>query len=239
VSGSEQAGVRVVLLGGFRVTSDGEEVELPSSAQRLVSFLALQDVPLLRLYVAGVLWPDASEKRSYANLRSALWRVRRSPCEIVEAKGANLRIAPGVWIDVGEAVRRATRFMNGDAGRVTAAAMRSLSADLLPDCYEDWVVGERERLRQLRLHALEAVAERLTDDGDFGLAAEASLTALRGDPLRETANRALIRSLLAEGNVAEAVRYYKSYRSMLGRELGLEPSDRIKELFDSLPAISL
>jgi DNA-binding SARP family transcriptional activator len=229
----------VVLLGGFSVTCNSEEVELPLSAQRLISFLALQEVPLLRLYVAGVLWPDTSEKRSYANLRSALWRLRRSSCEIVEAKGANLRIAPGVWIDVRDAVRRATRFMDGDDGRVTPAAMRSLAADLLPDCYEDWVVGERERLRQLRLHALEAVAERLTDDGDFGLAAEASLTALRDDPLRETANRALIRNLLAEGNVAEAVRYYKSYRRMLGRELGLEPSDRIKDLFDSLPAIFL
>jgi DNA-binding SARP family transcriptional activator len=233
------AGVRVTLLGGFSVACGEEEVELPLSAQRLVAFLALQDVPLLRLYVAGVLWPDTSEKRSYANLRSALWRVRRAPCEIVEAKGANLRLAPEASVDVRDAVRTATRFLDGDASPVSPAAVRSLSTDLLPDCYEDWVVGERERLRQMRLHALEALAERLTEHGDFAVSAEASLTALRDDPLRETAHRALIRNYLAEGNSAEAVRHYRSYRGLLGSRLGLEPSARIKELFDSLPTISL
>ena len=69
--------VRLNLLRGFELWCDGERVTLPMSAQRVLAFLALHDRPVLRLYVAGSLWLDASEERSYANLRSALWRLRR------------------------------------------------------------------------------------------------------------------------------------------------------------------
>lgn len=227
-----RGGVRVTLLGGFTLTCDGVEAELPLSAQRLVAFLALQDAPLLRLYVAGVLWPDTSEKRSYANLRSALWRLRKVPHAVVDARTANLRLAPGVAVDAREAAATARALLEGSG--IAPPPPKLLTADLLPDWYEDWVVGERERLRQLRLHALEMLAHRLTDSGSFGLAAEAGLAALRSDPLRESANRALIRVFLAEGNPAEAVRHYRSYSILLERELGLAPSPQMLALLDGL-----
>ena len=229
--------VRVQLLGGFGLRCDGRRVELPLSAQRLVAFLALQEAPLLRLYVAGVLWPDTSEKRSYANLRSALWRLRRSGFEIVEAKGANVQLAQGVVVDARESAALAKELLVGNGGTLPPDGTRALDSDLLPDWYDDWVVGERERLRQLRLHALETLSERLADNGSFALAADAGLAALRHDPLRETANRALIRTFIAEGNPAEAVRHYRTYRGLLERELGLEPSDEMKELLAFLPTL--
>ena len=221
--------VRVRLLGGFGVECDGRPLDVPLSAQRLVAFLALQDRPLLRLYVAGVLWPDASEKRSYARLRSALWRLRKAGPEVIEAKAANLRLAPGVTVDARDAVAAAHATLAGDA--VPAGTTKLLGADLVPDWYDEWIVDERDRLRELRLHALEALAERLTAVGSFAFAAEAGHAALRSDPLRESAHRAVIRVLLAEGNPAEAVRRYRRYSDLLLRELGLEPSERMHALF--------
>src|SRR3954452_9389824 len=108
--------IHVRLLGGFGVVCDGRELELPQSAQRLIAFLALQDAPLLRLYVAGVLWPDTSEKRSYANLRSALWRLRKVPHEVVDARAANLRLAPGVAVDAREAAAAARALLEANGG---------------------------------------------------------------------------------------------------------------------------
>jgi DNA-binding SARP family transcriptional activator len=231
--------VHVQLLGGFGLRCEGQRVELPLGAQRLVALLALQEAPLLRLYVAGVLWPDTTEKRAYANLRSALWRLRQSGFEIVDAKGANVRLAPGVAVDARESAALAKELLVGNSATLPPDGIRALDSDLLPDWYDDWVVGERERLRQLRLHALEKLSERLVENGSFGLAADAGLAALRDDPLRESASRALIRTFIAEGNPAEALRYYRSYCGLLERELGLKPSDQMKELLAFFPTLSL
>ena len=46
---------------------------------------------------------------------------------------------------------------------LTTATQSDLSADILPDWYEDdWVLAAREHFYHLRLHALEAMCERLT-----------------------------------------------------------------------------
>jgi DNA-binding SARP family transcriptional activator len=234
---SDTGSVQLKLLGGFSLSCEGVEADLPLTAQRLVAFLALQERPLLRLYVAGVLWPDGSEKRSYASLRSALWRLRRVGRDVVEAKTAHLRLAPGVSVDVDEAVRTARALLNGHPpqGPVDPDL---LAAELLPDWYDDWAVEERERLRELSLRALETHVDRLTFDGSFDQAAEAGLAALRSDPLRESANRALIRVFLAEGNSAEALRRYHRFSNLLERELGIEPSMQMQELFVDLPYTS-
>jgi hypothetical protein len=71
--------------------------------------------------------------------------------------------------------------------------------ELLPGWYEDWVLVERKRLRQLRMHALEALAEKLTEAGRYGVAMPAAYAAVRADPVRESAHRAVVRVHLAEG----------------------------------------
>src|SRR5437867_4028183 len=68
-----------------------------------------------------------------------------------------------------------------------------LHEDLLPDWYDDWVALERERLRQLRVHALEQLCDRLLVAERFGEATEAALAASRTEPLRESPQRLLIR----------------------------------------------
>ena len=89
---------------------------------------------------------------------------------------------------------------------------------------------ERERLRQLRIHALEALSVRLRDQGRFAEAIDAALSAVAAEPLRESAQITLIESYLAEGNVSEAARQSESYRVLLDVELGLEPSARVQAL---------
>ena len=104
------------------------------------------------------------------------------------------------------------------------------SGELLPDWYDDWVMIERERLRQLRLHALEIVCRRLAAMRLFGPAVDAGLAAVLDEPLRESAQRALIEAHLAEGNRSEAIRQYNSYRERLYTELRLEPSPGLRRL---------
>ncbi len=105
--------VRLTLLDGFELRHGDERVSLPLGSQRLVAFLALHDRPLLRVHVAGVLWLDASEERSCANLRSALWRLRRPDCEIVDATTTHVGLSHEVVVDVRELVTAARRLLDG------------------------------------------------------------------------------------------------------------------------------
>ena len=93
---------------------------------------------------------------------------------------------------------------------------------------------EAEDWRQLRLHALEALAVRLIALGRWGEAANAASAAVRAEPLRESARAALIQAHLAEGNQSEAVREFTRYRTLLDAELGLAPTPRLHELLTSL-----
>jgi DNA-binding SARP family transcriptional activator len=226
--------VQVALLDGFEVRCSGERVALPPAAQRLVAFLALRERPLARLHVAGVLWLEGSEERSCANLRSALWRLRLPGHELVEVSGGQVGLAPAVAVDVRRLVSAARGLLDGDGGGWDGALDGALTGELLPDWYEDWVLVERERLHQLQLHALERLSAHLLAEGRFGHAAEAALAAVRIEPLRESAHRALIEVHLAEGNYGEAVLQYRAYRDRLGDELGLGPSPRMEALFDDL-----
>jgi DNA-binding SARP family transcriptional activator len=230
--GKSRAGpVSLSLLSGFQLTSEGHTVELPMTAQRLLAFLGLHERPQHRLHVAGVLWTDSPEERAAANLRSTLWRLRRPGFSLVDATYGLLGLSSQVAVDIREYSRWAHETVEGVNSLDTRETMiMGASGELLPDWYEDWVLIERERFRQIRLHALEVLCERLTACGRFAQAVEAGLAAVRGEPLRESAHSALIRAHLAEGNRAEALRQYEFYSNIMRKELGLEPADSIRGL---------
>jgi DNA-binding SARP family transcriptional activator len=221
--------VALRLLDGFGVEIDGGPVRLPVGAQRVVAFVALHERPLLRPYVAGSLWLDRPETRAAANLRSALWRIQRLAPRLLDVDDRALRIGGDVRVDLREAEQMARAELGGGGLRPHA-----LAADLLPDWYEDWVLIERERFRQLRLRALEAACGRLTEEGQLDDALEAGLLALAGEPLRESAHRTLMRLHLAAGNAVEALRQYELCRRLLYDQLGVEPSERMRELVRDL-----
>src|SRR5439155_25381824 len=106
------------------------------------------DRPMLRTYAAGLLWPDSADERASANLRSALWRLRRLPIPLIETSHTQLRLAAGVAVDARELAERATAVLRGTRVAGPGDARRLIaSADLLPGWYEDWLVFERERFR--------------------------------------------------------------------------------------------
>jgi DNA-binding SARP family transcriptional activator len=219
------------LLNGFELRCGQDIVSLPMSAQRVLAFVALREHPLLRVYVAGMLWTDASDERAAASLRSSLWRLHRPGHRLVDATSTHLCLAPVVDVDIRRALDLAHRLLNGSAsldGLVPTEAV--LDGELLPDWYDDWVLFERERFRQLALHALEALAERLTAEGRLAPALQVALAAVRGEPLRESAHRTLIRVHLAEGNGGEAIRQYQLCRRLLRDRLGLDPSPQLDDL---------
>jgi DNA-binding SARP family transcriptional activator len=235
--GQRHPAVELTLLDGFELRADGDPLTVPLAAQRLLAFLALSARPVLRVHLAGVLWLESSDEHAFANLRSTLWRLRRCCESLIDASSQSVRLASEVGIDVRRSIDLALRLVeHPDDATVLDADCDPLRHDLLPDWYDDWVLFERERYRQLRLRALDALCDRLTEAGRLALAMEVGLASVAGEPLRESAHRAVIRIHLAEGNKAEAFRQYCLYRRLLHDKLGLSPSAQMEELVRALDA---
>jgi DNA-binding SARP family transcriptional activator len=226
------------LLPGFQLHCSDHPVALPLGAQRLLAYLALRKVPLVRAHVSEALWPEADNRRASANLRSAIWRVRQAGHNALDATGNRLGLTPGVVVDFQEAAALARRILDRSApwpdGTVGQEVATKLSTDLLQDWYDDWLLLERERWNQLRLHALEALAERLLACGELSQAVEAALAAVWTEPLRESAQRILIRVHAAEGNLCEAVAQYRRYQQLLRHELSTSPTAQMEQLIHEL-----
>ncbi len=232
--------VRLSLLSGFELVVDGVRVDVPTSAQRVVAYLGLGGRSQARTAVATSLWQGVAEKRAAANLRGALWKLHDVRDRLVAAQSDRLSLRQEVAIDVAELVRDARRLLAGrpqdEATTHPPELVDRLSRDVLPDWDEDWIVFERERVRQLRIHAMEALSAQLREAGRLGEAVEAALSAVAADPLRESAQRVLIEAHLAEGNTAQAWRQLETFQTLLRDDLGVLPSRSIFELVAGSPA---
>ncbi|HEY6576068.1 MAG TPA: bacterial transcriptional activator domain-containing protein [Mycobacterium sp.] len=96
--------------------------------------------------------------------------------------------------------------------------------ELLPDWSDEWVTVERERFRQIRLQTIDALGERLCESGRYRDALRVVLAGLAMDPLRESPHRLMVKAHLQLGNVADAIRQYRTYERLLDEELGVQPT---------------
>jgi SARP family transcriptional regulator, regulator of embCAB operon len=236
---SSTEAVEVCVLGTFRFWAEGSALPaVLGGSQRLLALLSLRDRALMRASVAGTLWPESTEEHAYSSLRSALGRLSRLTRDAVVVTPLDLCLADDVTVDIRASRALAHRLLDPGAtlsdADLSANAVAALSLDVLPDWYDDWVLVEAEEWRQLRLHALDALADRLLNERRFGEATGAALAAVRAEPLRESARALVIRIHLAEGNQSEALVEFSRYRTLLRAELGLEPTPRLSALVADL-----
>lgn len=227
---------RLALLDGVALHRENEVLvtDLPPGVQRLVALVGLTGRPG-RSAVAGQLWPEVTEEQAQHNLRSALWRLQKAAPGLVEAVSGALALNPEVEVDVRQLTDWARRVLAPGAPFADClTAHPGLYGELLPGWYDDWVLLERERLRQLRMHAWEALSQKLVEAERYGEAVEAAHEAIRAGALRESAHRALIRAHAAEGNIGEALLAYERFADRLADELGLAPSVQLEALLHQL-----
>jgi DNA-binding SARP family transcriptional activator len=215
--------VRVSVLGSFTLTADGASLPLGVDARRLVAYLAVHPRPQPRRALAADLWPGVPSATALRMLTEAVESLD-VPGLLAEdphdpaAADAPLELGPRVEIDLAEAmalIRALPEIPTSDEPDVTP-----LTRDILPGWTAAWVAVERERFRQLRLHALEDRSMRLSAEDRADEAVELARIAVRTAPSRESARRALVEALLAEGDVAAAVAEYDEYQELLRSSLG-------------------
>jgi len=219
-----RASHQLQVLGGFRLVSDGCTLAVPVTAAKLLAMLAIHERPLPRSRVAGEFWPQLPQRRAAANLRTTMWRLANLPGTFLTTTGATLALADAVEVDLQVARGLVRGLLDAHEPQEPCRdTVELLSRPLLPEWDEDWLMFERERVRQLHIHALERLGQAFLDTGDPLSAVDVGIAVVGIEPLRESAHVLLMSAYLASGNRADARRCYDRYRDLLRRELNLDP----------------
>lgn len=227
----------VHLLGAFGVAYGDQPVTTVNTArmQSLLAYLILhRDAPQSRSHLAFQFWPNSSESQAYTNLRKLFHQLHHALPDADRFLCAGARAlqwqpdAP-FTLDVAEFENLAGQTASPQALREAVAIYRG---DLLQGCYDDWILFERERLRQMLAETLERLIALLESGGDYRAAIQYAQRLLYLDPLHEAAYRSLIRLHALSGDRAGVVRTYHTCVRMLQRELDIEPGIKTYEAYE-------
>jgi DNA-binding SARP family transcriptional activator len=237
------------LLGGFGLWHGGVPVEGLNTPrlQSFVGYLLLhRDAAQSRRHLAFLFWPSSTEAQARTNLRKQIYYLHRALPDadrFVDTEGDVVQWRPDapLQLDVAEfqqGLAEANAAGQRDDDKAERAALEravaACSGDLLPDCYDDWVLAERERLRQQLAAALERLASLLQDRREYAAALAHARHLLRLDPLYEAACRQVMRLQAARGDRAAAIRTYQATAVVLEKELGVAPSAATTALYQQL-----
>ncbi|GAB2750113.1 AfsR/SARP family transcriptional regulator [Sinomonas soli] len=212
------------LLGSWELLRDGTPLPIGRRQQRLVASLALMG-SRPRSYLAGLLWPESSEHQAAGNLRSSVFKLRHQLPDLLDRSLDPLRLADGIIVDLDRLRWVAQKALSGGLPGPGAEDLL-FGSELLPGWYDDWVMYEQERLRGLRVLALEAIARSHLATGNYEAAISAARYAAALEPLRESAHKLISRAQTDSGSRADAQRTLLEFRRRLWTEMGVAPAER-------------
>ena len=237
------ASLEILLLGGFQLRKGDQAIDLPGRRERaLLAYLAMPaGEPRSRDKLAGMLWSGRPDKQARDSLKQAMLRLRKAldglqPAALPSNREFVTLDPAAISVDVAEF----ERLTSEGTPEVLARAMTLYRGDLLdglevPDpTFEEWLLMERQRLRDLAREALAALLTRHMADGAHDQAAAVARRLVALDPLREDAHRALMRIYAGQGQTALALKQYQNCRDRLQAELGVKPEAETERLYQSI-----
>jgi DNA-binding SARP family transcriptional activator len=240
----EQMWVRVI--GEFTVARSGRDWspgEVGTRKARLVlALLAAAGGRLVTVdELVDVLWPDRPPRHPAGNVATLVSRLRAVLGPDAISRCANgYRVGRTIVVDLTaatELVERAEAQLRAASPvAALATARRALDVlgrgDVLPGQPASELAEQARRThRDLTRQAHHAAAHAALQTGEVHLARATAATAVRFDPLDETAHRALMRANWAAGERAKALAVYERLRRTLAAELGADPSLHSQQLY--------
>lgn len=220
------------------VELDGSHLEdaLPGQQGRLLfGYLAAnRGSPLSRESLVELLWPSGPAGAHDAALRPLVSRLRRVLGD-ERLKGRHelrLLLPTDAWIDVEQAPKSvhdaesAIALERWKEAWLPARIAWSIGSRVFMAGFEgDWIDERRRELQEVKLRALESIAQVGLGLGGAELPAaeRAARSLIELSPYRETGSRLLMEALEARSNVAEALRVYEDLCCRLRDELGVAP----------------
>ena len=236
VGGGPPARLEVRLLGVVEIILDGRRLRAFNSLrlQRSLALIAIRRDLQHRSRLAFELWPDSNERQARTNLRKLLHDFRHSLPDIGEFVEIDNEIVR--WIPTGPSEVDVLRFRDALAVGDLELAARLYSGDLLPACYDDWVLNERAKLRAEAYKAFVRLTEEAAGRDDHKATIKNVRCVLDLEPTDEAAVRIQMEAHLALGDRAAALRSYHRYAEVLEHDLGVAPGEAIGAMYQQLRA---
>ena len=237
-------GLRLTLLGRLQVMLAGSPLRLGTAkAEALLYYLAVNQQPHSRERLVDLLWSDMPSAKAKRNLTTTLSALRKSLAPYLHIEPQTIafnRQAPHhLDVTLFQAHIQANREVE-DMTRLQQA-VDLYQGDFLAGLYvknayvfEEWVLTERERLRELMLQTLDRLISGYLDRADYPLGLDYAARLLTLDPWRESAYRQMMILLANSGQRSAALAQYKTCRQVLADELGVEPSPETTRLYERL-----
>jgi DNA-binding SARP family transcriptional activator len=238
------AHIDLTLLGRFQAClRPGPSLKVPTrKAQGLLAYLALPSgLVHARDKLAALLWGDMRDEQARTNLRQTLFTLRQAlPVtrpHSLRLDGQDVALDPSV-VDVDVAIFE--RLVKQGTPEALAQAAGVYQGDLLEGLavheapFEEWLMAERERLRELALEALAKLLAHQRATGAVELALQTGLRLIALDPLQEPVHRTLMRLYTQLGRRGSALQQYQLCVGVLQRELGVEPEDETQSLYQEV-----
>jgi DNA-binding SARP family transcriptional activator/predicted ATPase/Tfp pilus assembly protein PilF len=243
----------VNLLGETNICLDAEPISGFRSQTEiaLLAYLAHSGQAHNREALADLLWDANTTEQSLSNLRTALARLRKQVGEYLIVTRKTIAVTPKAHQQT-DSVRFQT-LLAGAGKAESAAVANQLSQGLalytgefmagfsLPHAprFNDWLVIEGERIRQLALNGFRQLADWQEGQGNFTPGVHTIQRWLALDPWDETARQKLFRMLAYDGRRSEALSAYEKYKDLLQKEIGIPPDPETVVLSESIQAGSL
>ncbi|GLV60866.1 SARP family transcriptional regulator [Dictyobacter sp. S3.2.2.5] len=213
----------------------------------MLAYLVLHhDIPQQRQHLSFLFWPDATESQARNNLRQLLHQLRQAFPPVDHFLSTDMHMlhwhpATPFHLDVAEfehALMLAEAAAQGDDRQALQATLEHADAlyrgELLPGCYDEWIVPERERLRQRHQWVLEQLLQLVEGQGDIRAAIHYAQRLLALDPLSESLYRRLMQLFALNNDRASALRVYHTCVTTLQQELGIDPDPATRAAYEQL-----
>jgi predicted ATPase/DNA-binding SARP family transcriptional activator len=245
---------RLEMLGRLVVQRDSRQITRfrTQKTAALLAYLAFyRQRSHPRDFFIELLWPDSALEAARTNLSVALNALRHQlegpdipPGAILMADRLQVRLHPDAFTTDVAAFESLLQRAEGETEfekriSLQRQALDLYQGDLLPGFYEDWILTERDRLRDLYLSTLRKAVKGYAEIREYECAIECSHRMVQADPLREGAYHNLMRLYLAVGRPQDALHQYETLEHLLQKELQISPSAPLRELADKLRAAGL
>ncbi len=252
--------LHIHLLGNPQIEVDEQTIQVPRrKVLALLAYLAVTGQVQSRETLAALFWPDYDASSAYANLRRDLSRLKELFGErkviVVDRLQVGLNPSADIHLDVNEfrSLVDQTRMhghnqeeLCADCAEALKEAVELYRGDFLegfnlPDSpgFDDWRFFQAEELRQLLAEALQRLIHWHSSREEYEQAIPYARRWLALDRLHEPAQRCLMQLYAWSGQQAAALRQYEECRRMLQEELGLEPEEQTRSLYEAIRSRSL
>jgi DNA-binding SARP family transcriptional activator len=227
------------LLGTLCLRGDNGPVPLAAQQNRPLGLLAILALGgkqgISRHRLEAYLWPESNAARARHALDQAVYNLRRTLGAVIFSTGQELRLNPelisaDVWsFDDAIRARQWTAAVDLYKGTLLDGFRFGESREL-----DAWIDAERARMLLQYQTAIEFLADRSAEAGDFSQDVTWRRRLASSDPLSVGATKKLMLALAASGDRAGAVKHARQYQDLVRQELEMEPDAEVERLISTL-----